>query len=273
MAVIGPGRAGRARLAALAEHPDARAAAVVGREGAPSLESVLGDPEIDALIIATPNHLHASMARAALESGKHAAVEYPLAQNAREARELFALARARGRVLHVEHIELLSPGQAVQRVRAARLGRPGGGEIAFRAATQGWIADPMLAGSPALRALARLHRLQDLFGPSRAERARVEHTAADAYRLEIELRFRDGGHTRLVEERGSQLERALEWRVECERGLLDDPPAVSPRGLFRQDLDWFLDRVRSGSPGYVSEDRIVSALKTVESVEEVLRSG
>jgi scyllo-inositol 2-dehydrogenase (NADP+) len=55
--------------------------------------------DIDLIVIATPNELHATQARAALASSKHVVVDKPLCLHAQEADELIALARARRRVL------------------------------------------------------------------------------------------------------------------------------------------------------------------------------
>ena len=265
-AVVGAGRAGRARIRALREHPETELGAVVTREGIP-LARVLEDPAIDALCICTPNLLHAPMARHALGAGKHVAVEYPLAPDPAAARELFELARQSRRILHVEHIELLSPSQRAQRERAGALGRPTGGALEFSAGTEGWIADARSAGSPALRALARLHRLLDLFGAAEVDRARLQTGPAAGYRLAIELRFAQGGRTALREIRAAGLERSLRWKIECELGALDDPAAESPAGLFRADLDCFVGRIRGGQTPYVSEPRVLEALALVEQIE------
>lgn len=53
-----------------------------------SWESVLEDPEIDAIDIATPNHLHADIAIAAAKAGKHIISEKPLAPTVDEARSM-----------------------------------------------------------------------------------------------------------------------------------------------------------------------------------------
>jgi len=47
-----------------------------------SLESLLGDPALDAVIIATPDKLHAEQAVAAANAGKHVLLEKPLATDA-----------------------------------------------------------------------------------------------------------------------------------------------------------------------------------------------
>lgn len=52
---------------------------------------LIEDPEVEAVIILTPINLNASFARAALEAGKHAIVEKPLARSLAEAQELYRL--------------------------------------------------------------------------------------------------------------------------------------------------------------------------------------
>jgi predicted dehydrogenase len=76
---------------------------------------VLNDPELDALVIATPVRFHYSMAKAALEAGKHVFVEKPIARTCAEAEELAALAENRNLVLMVGHTFLFSP--AVRRMK------------------------------------------------------------------------------------------------------------------------------------------------------------
>jgi predicted dehydrogenase len=57
-----------------------------------SFEAMIADPEITAVHLATPNHLHFPQAKAALLAGKHVVCEKPLAMNTRESAELVKLA-------------------------------------------------------------------------------------------------------------------------------------------------------------------------------------
>ena len=273
VAVVGLGRAGRARVAALEAHPRARLAAVVRRSpgpGEPSFVDILEDPAVDAAILCTPNLAHAPAARALLEAGKHVAVEFPLAATAEEGRAILTLAERAGRIAHVEHIELLSPSQRLQRERAAGLGAPRGGQLHFTAAAGGWISAVAEAGSPALRAVARLHRLVDLFGEAELQGARLEG-ADPSYRLEVELSFPGAaGSILLVEERGPDLERATHWAIQCANGLLDDPPPGSPGALFAEDLDHFIRRVEGGGEPYVSNARVLHVLGLVDQIDGLL---
>ncbi len=270
VAVVGLGRAGRARARALQEHPRARLVAVARREragaGEVSFADVVADPGVGAAIVCTPNLLHEAQTRALLEAGKHVAVEFPLATSAAAARGLLALAAERGRVLHVEHIELLSASQRAQRARAAGLGRPLGGALRFTGSAEGWIGEPELAGTPALCALARLSRLVDLFGDADVAHAALE-SGPRAWLLEVELTFRAGGRVLLVEQRGLGVARATRWALRCEGGALDDPPAEPPSDPFRADLDVFLARIERGAPPYLADARTLHLLELVEQVE------
>ena len=66
-------------------------------------EAILGDPDIDAVVIATPVSTHHELARRALEQGKHVLVEKPMTRTTAEAEDLIALAQANDRVLMVDH--------------------------------------------------------------------------------------------------------------------------------------------------------------------------
>jgi predicted dehydrogenase len=65
--------------------------------------AVIDDPDIDVVVIATPISTHYSLARAALQSGKHVVVEKPLCTNVDEASELVDLAAKRNRQIFVDH--------------------------------------------------------------------------------------------------------------------------------------------------------------------------
>src|SRR6516162_92335 len=67
------------------------------------IDAILNNPSIDGVIIATPVVTHFELARAVLQSGKHALVEKPLAMTSAQCRELNAIAEERKRVLMVGH--------------------------------------------------------------------------------------------------------------------------------------------------------------------------
>ena len=71
---------------------------------------MLADPELDAVVIATPVPTHYELATQALEAGKHVFVEKPPAMRAAEMDELVALSEARGLVLMPGHLLLYHPG-------------------------------------------------------------------------------------------------------------------------------------------------------------------
>ncbi len=68
------------------------------------LESVLSDPEIDAVALATPVPTHADLAVRVLEAGKHCFVEKPLAKSVADAERAVAAADAAGKKLMVGHL-------------------------------------------------------------------------------------------------------------------------------------------------------------------------
>jgi len=121
LAVVGVGHLGRhharvlagmpgAALVGVHDHHEGRAEQVAGAQGL----QVLADPErvaeaADAVVIATPTNAHAELATFFLERGRDVLVEKPIAATLAEADELVALARRRGRILAVGHVERHNP--------------------------------------------------------------------------------------------------------------------------------------------------------------------
>ncbi|MCM2489474.1 oxidoreductase [Enterobacter cloacae] len=64
---------------------------------------LFNDPNIDLIVIPTPNDTHFPLAKVALEAGKHVVVDKPFTVTLSQARELDALAKSLGRLLSVFH--------------------------------------------------------------------------------------------------------------------------------------------------------------------------
>jgi predicted dehydrogenase/acetyltransferase-like isoleucine patch superfamily enzyme len=114
-------------LAAVCDPDPAAAAAVAERYGAPvrDFAALLRDDGLAAVAIAAPAAQHFALASAALEAGKHAFVEKPLALTLPEAERLCALAERHGRRLMVGHLLQYHPAFIALRdlVRDGVLGR------------------------------------------------------------------------------------------------------------------------------------------------------
>jgi len=77
-----------------------------------SLDDLLDDPELDAVVLATPVPTHAALAVRVLEAGKHCFVEKPLAQSVADAERAVAAAERTGRTLMVGHLLEYHPAVA-----------------------------------------------------------------------------------------------------------------------------------------------------------------
>ncbi|WP_127557364.1 Gfo/Idh/MocA family oxidoreductase [Saccharospirillum alexandrii] len=73
------------------------------------LDDALAQPELDAVILATPTQVHASQAIACLKAGKHVMVEIPMADNIDDARELVKVQKETGLVAMAGHTRRFNP--------------------------------------------------------------------------------------------------------------------------------------------------------------------
>jgi predicted dehydrogenase len=125
--VVGAGHMGQYHILALAELWDVdlvaicdtdaerarQIAAEYGTQAVATHQELAG--LVDIATVAVPTERHFEVARDLLEAGVHVLVEKPVTPTLEEAKELFRLARQRGRVLHVGHVERFNG--AVQELR------------------------------------------------------------------------------------------------------------------------------------------------------------
>ncbi len=89
---------------------DAFAARYASARVTADYEEMLGDPDLDAVVVSTPVPMHYAQARQALEAGKHVLVEKPPAMHGPDMDELVRLSEERDLVCMPGHLLLYHPG-------------------------------------------------------------------------------------------------------------------------------------------------------------------
>jgi biliverdin reductase len=261
-------------------------------------QELVQKPELDLVIVTAINRDHGAIAHAALQAGKHVVVEYPLSLNVTEAESLLQLAKTQGKLLHVEHIELLSGIHKAVKNTLPQISTPfyvRYNSLAHQSpAPQKWTYHPDLFGFPFVGALSRLSRLVNLFGEvtSVTGQARFWDGANGFYRACVctaQLTFKSGLIADAVYGKGETIwksDRTLEIRgdhgaiiMDGEQGTLiqsEGTTAIdmgSRRGLFMQDTTMVLDHLTTGAPLYVSPEESLYTLKVADAVRRSAESG
>ncbi len=118
-----------AKLAAVADVSEERAVRAAAEYGVEKTYTdsvrLIADPDIDAVVISVPNALHAELAVASLEAGKHVLLEKPMAMNAAEAEHILAAQQSSGMTLMIGHqMRWKAPIAAARRyIEEGRLGK------------------------------------------------------------------------------------------------------------------------------------------------------
>jgi biliverdin reductase len=312
--LVGTGYAAKARAATLATDERSRLVAVTGHdptrrqefaeefsvEAISNWRDLVQRSDLDLVIISTINRDHGAIARAALEAGKHVVVEYPLALGVAEATELVSLAQQQQRLLHVEHIELLSGIHLAAQAALSEIGNPFYVRYANlnpqRPAPPKWTYDSELFGFPLIGALSRIHRLTDLFGPVKTVYCQARFWGQSglpspytACLCSAQLRFASGLIADLSYGKGDalwQAERTL--TIHGEQGaiaidgsegtlILDGETRAldmgSRRGLFAKDTAMVLDHLLHQAPLYVNVESSLYALKVAEAAQQSAHQG
>lgn len=283
-------------LVAVSDRDLPKARAIADRFGvaeAVEPETALTRPDLDAVVICTPNHLHEEMAVAALEAGKHVFVERPVALTAAGVERVLRAARASGTCLVASMPQRLRPDVAALRafvasgdvgsvyaVRASWLTR----RTPLMRAT--WRQNPTLAGGGALIDLgvpsldvclwlvgyppiARVScvlRRGD-FDVEEAATLMAETADGVAFTLEVSSRYfaaHDRYYARVMGSEGSGSLPPLElYRQLGGRPLEVTPRQPRPRGgenpytnAYRRQLDHFVRAVAGRAEAPLPEEQV-----------------
>ncbi|MBE9114865.1 Gfo/Idh/MocA family oxidoreductase [Lusitaniella coriacea LEGE 07157] len=310
--LVGTGYAATRRAEAFQEDDRAQLVAVVGHtpektaqfcqtynvERCESWQKLVEDRRLEAIAIASINRDRGAIARSALEAGKHVIVEYPLSLDPAEASDLIELAKDRGKLLHIEHIELL--GGLHQALRQAL---PAIGNIFYaryttisskHPAPRRWSYNHHLFGFPLSAALSRVHRFTDLFGTvaSVSCQARFWDTSDGYYSAclcDAQLRFHNDLIADITYGKGDcfwRSERTFELHgdrgtliFDTQQGTLIRGDETTPievgsrRGLFAKDTTLALDAIINGKPLYISPQASAYALKVADAARISAETG
>lgn len=312
-AIAGLGRWGRALVEATrnesrlritsAVEPDMASAAnfctAHGLSPVPSLETVLADPAIDAVLLATPHSLHKGQVIAAAGAGKQVFCEKPLALRRADAAEMFAACRSAGVVLAVGHNRRFWPSmQALRAITAS-------GELGTilhveghnsnensQGVTQGWRLSPEESPGGGLTG-AGLHVLDgfvSLLGPARHVYARLRERAAGPPPLDtatLAIEFVNGVSATLATIRATP----FYWRVHIfgtkgSAEVLDETTMVLRKSgeaaatrrypavdTLTAELAAFADAVEGRQPFPVPEADVLATLAAFEAALQSMQSG
>jgi scyllo-inositol 2-dehydrogenase (NADP+) len=103
-------------------------------------EDLLKNEDVELVVVAMPNHLHAAYTLAALKAGKHVVCEKPMAGSLKEADRMIAAAQRHGRVLSIFQNRRYSPDflQVRKVIRSGVLGRIALIRIAYQGFGRRW---------------------------------------------------------------------------------------------------------------------------------------
>ncbi len=296
----------QAELVAVAGHDAIETNAFAQRYGVVAVEhwqALVDYPNLDLVMVCHINRDHGTVVEATLNADRHVVVEYPLALEAPIAQSLLALAQARQRLLHVEHIELLGGTHRALKAHLSAVGQPIYARYCTlspkRPAPQAWTYNPELFGFPLVGALSRLHRLIDCFGPVArvycqnyygglaADAAGTAHyttclctaqlTFASGLLAEVTYGKGEGlwESTRRLEVTGLQGSLSFDG----DQGAITDAAGTRPiavgsrRGLFAADTAQVIDHLRTGQGLYCNAAASLYTLQVAIAAQTSAATG
>ncbi|MEM6614885.1 MAG: Gfo/Idh/MocA family oxidoreductase [Cyanobacteria bacterium P01_C01_bin.72] len=311
--IVGTGYAARKRAEAIKQDQRAELLAVTGNTWAKTREycqkyevaavdswrQLVDLPQLDLIFICTTNQNCGEIAQAAIQAGKHVVVEYPLSLKAKIAAEVIELAQVKGKLLHVEHIEIIGGLHQAVKQYLAEIGTVFYASYTTIAPqhpfTPSWKFHHSMFGFPLSAALSRVHRLTDLFGKvaNLTCRDRYWNLANSDYFTacfcQAQLNFHNGITADITYGKGDvfyQSDRTLEiWGTKGkivfrgQQGTLiqqdkeKEIPVTPRRGLFAQDTTMVLDYLCDRQPLYLQPQASLYALQVANAAQESAATG
>lgn len=194
-----------------------------------SLASVLADPEISLVTIATPNNFHMDLAIAALRAGKHVVCEKPVTMNAGELEEIMAVAKETGMLFSIHQNRRWDGDFRIVKevVDSGMIGKPYFIESKVqgsRGSMHGWRGYKVNGGGMLLD--WGVHLIDQMMHLFDAPVVSVDAHLLSIFTPEVEdnikllLRFENGVSV-LLEMATNCFINAPRWHVTCEEGTLE----------------------------------------------------
>jgi predicted dehydrogenase len=305
LALFGPGGFGQERARAMQASPyidfvacyspiESERLACQRRFGAKAVEKeseIWDDPDIDGVVLSTPNQIHLEQTRLAAESGKHVFVEKPIAPNIADAKRMIDDCIKSDNVLMVGHNsrrrnrirlmkKFLDEG-VVGEPLAAEAHNSHAGGLAIQPDDWRWSSKNCPGGPLSQLGIHHADSLQYLLGPVARVTAFQRHLAVEA---EIDdttmalLEFENGAlgylgacyaipDLRFVHVLGTRAnvrwDRALGLVLENESGREQVP--VLENDTVQEEIDEFAQCILNGSPPEVGGYEALAALAVIEA--------
>ena len=271
-------------------------------------EDILSDPDVEAVILATPHALHGSQIAGAVAAGKHVFCEKPLALTRAEAQKSVDLCRSGHLVLGMGHERRFEPPIAdlLRQAEAGRLGRLLQIEANFShdkflsLAKNNWRLDPEHA--PAAGMTATGIHLTDLavklMGPAADVRVICASLASDMAQgdtLSAHVRFAGGasayisatlatpffsrfavfGTNGWIDIRDkAHVEKPEGWIVtRAYKGTAIESFEVPPAEPVIENLEAFAAAVRGTAPYPITGEEMISNIALLEAIVKAAKSG
>ncbi len=297
-ALIRPARkVDEVEVVAIAARSRERAAEAAATHGIPNVhddyESLLADPDVDAVYVPLPNGLHGRWTLAAIEAGKHVLCEKPFTANADEAREVAAVARASSVVVMEAHHTTYHPQtkRAAEIVRNGTLGdlesaeaafivpMPPSGDIRWNVDLAGgslmdlgcypvrWLRDVLGVVPTVVSATA-----SDRHGIDGSMDARLDYAGVAARvraamwgtpPLLIEAQVRGSAGTMRVR---MPFAPQMKGKISIDGPGLRIREKADKRASYRYQLEAFRDAVVAGGPNPTDSDAAVETMQTIDDI-------